>query len=85
MELSVVGSLIGLLVLSSLGFTGWKIWQSTIGKTRRRDFIARYRFNESLRAKIAADLPDNSLSDIDLVLEGLRQFLPLVLGLHLCL
>ena len=74
MELSVVGSLIGLLVLGSLGFTGWKVWQSTIGKTRRRGFIARYRFSESLRAKVATDLPGNSSSDIDLVLEGLRQF-----------
>ena len=74
MELTAVGSIIGLFILGSLGFTGWKVWQSTIGKTRRRDFIARYRFNASLRAKIAADLPDNSSSDIDLVLEGLRQF-----------
>ena len=63
-----------LLVLLSLGFLGWQIWQRTIGKARRLEFITRYRFNESLRVKIAADLPNNSSSDIDLVLDGLRQF-----------
>ncbi len=74
MESSIVLFALVAFVLVSLSITSWKIWQNTIGKTRRRDFIVRYRFNASLRAKIAADLPDNSSSDIDLVLEGLRQF-----------
>ena len=43
-------------------------------RARRLDFIARYRFNQSLHAKIAADLPTISSSDVERVLEGLRQF-----------
>jgi len=63
-----------LLLLGGLGFGGWYTLQKPHRKKRRLDFIARYRFNESLRAKIAGDLPTISAADIDRVLEGLRQF-----------
>ena len=50
-------TIFALLLLGGLGFLGWYTLQKPNRKKRRLDFIARYRFNESLRAKIARDLP----------------------------
>ena len=55
-------------------FLGLKIWHSKIRVPRRLEFIKRYHFGTSLKNKIAEEYPKLSSYDIDIVLDGLKQF-----------
>ncbi len=55
-------------------FFGFKIWHSKIRVPRRLEFIKRYQFGTSLKKKIAEQYPILSSSEMDLVLNALKQF-----------
>ena len=65
--------LIGIL-LYVVTYCGYLIWHSKIRVPRRLEFIKRYHFNSSIRDKIAEDYPALSSYDVNLVLNGLKQF-----------
>ena len=62
------------LLIYVVTYFGHRIWHKKIRIPRRREFIKRYHFSASIHKKLAEDHPNLSSHDINMILDGLKQF-----------